>query len=148
MHYYLDFQDRQTMKAIFEALIQSQKLEIWVSWDFASSITTTATFKYCEKVGTEIRVYGWLLSWLARCQKFCSFALHFSVCITFEKCCHIVHWFEISVFNPNLSFELHSVEISWLEFPKRIRILKRWIRIPFFQTIMDIRITDIRIFTK
>ena len=106
MHYYLDFPDRQTMKAIFEALIQSQKLEIWVSWDFASSITTTATFKYCEKVGTEIRVYGWLLCWLARCQKFCSFALHFSVCITFEKCCHIVHWFEISVFNPNLDMEL------------------------------------------
>ena len=106
MHYYLDFPDRQTMKAIFEALIKSQKLEIWVSWDFASSITTTATFKYCEKGGTEIRVYGWLLSWLAKCQQFCSFALHFSVCITFEKCCHIVHWFEISVSNPNLDMEM------------------------------------------
>ena len=35
-----------------------------------------------------------------------------------------------------------------LEFPKRIRIVKRRIRIPFFQTILDIRITDIRIFTK
>ena len=32
-----------------------------------------------------------------------------------------------------------------LEFPKRIRIVKRRIRIPFFQTILDIRITDIRI---
>ena len=30
-----------------------------------------------------------------------------------------------------------------VEFPKRIRILKRRIRIPFFQTILDIRITDI-----
>ena len=36
---------------------------------------------------------------------------------------------------------------SILEFPKRIRIVNGRIRIPFFQTIQDIRITDSWIFT-